>query len=480
VSSERSLVFGLDIGGCVDDFRIIIDYGSSFPDGLAFDIGSYDIGSLGGVAPSKGIRVGDDANPSVPGSGDFGEVDGLAGIPLTTTAPPDTVGAVPFDPLANLFILRDTSVDTFIDAYDVTLDLPGPNMFALDEDTLNTPEGITDGNDGLLYAVGQQWGFAAADPATGEVTMAALPDLTGSNVDLTNHPATDDLFLVRDTPGDTYVDRLDVAAGDFVTSWPIPSAVVGTPEGITDAPDFLLYVVGSTTGFASLNPESGEVTNIGLAPPTGSYVSLTGTGGPGVAKLYLLRDTSGSTFVDVYEIASGVKTYGFASMANPTDPTAITDGPGDLLYVVGSGATGAMWIVEMDGDTGEILSSSGCIDFEGTNVAMTNLAVMMTTGVGESRGHGRRPILHAAEPNPFGASTLIRFELNRPARVVASIFDVKGRLVRALADDIGAPGPHAVAWDGCDGEARAVPDGVYFYRLRVGPETTWGKVVRSR
>jgi hypothetical protein len=242
----------------------------------------------------------------------------------------------------------------------------------------------------------------------------------------------------------------------------------------------LLYVVGSTTGFASLNPESGEVANIGLAPPTGSYVSLTGTGGPGVAKLYLLRDTSGSTFVDVYEIASGVKTYGFASMANPIDPVAITDGPGDLLYVVGSGATGAMWIVEMDGDTGEILSSSDCIDFDGTNVAMTNLATMTTTAVGESLAAGRTPLFHAADPNPFRSSTLIRFELDRPARVAASIFDVRGRLVRLLWDAVRASGRQAVAWDGRDDDARTVPGGVYFYRLEVGPETAWGKVVRSR
>jgi hypothetical protein len=81
LTSPSTLVFGLNINVGMDDFRVIVDYGSSYGESLAFDIGAYDIGSLGGAVPSQGIRIGDDSNPIVMGSGDFGEAGTLIGIP---------------------------------------------------------------------------------------------------------------------------------------------------------------------------------------------------------------------------------------------------------------------------------------------------------------------------------------------------------------------------------------------------------------
>jgi hypothetical protein len=86
--TARSFAFGLNITVGVDDFRVIIDYGSSFPPDLSFDVGPYDVGELGGAIPRPGIRVG---NPdgAVIGSGDFGEVGSLFGIPLTADVGPE-------------------------------------------------------------------------------------------------------------------------------------------------------------------------------------------------------------------------------------------------------------------------------------------------------------------------------------------------------------------------------------------------------
>lgn len=78
-------------------------------------------------------------------------------------------------------------------------------------------------------------------------------------------------------------------------------------------------------------------------------------------------------------------------------------------------------------------------------------------------------------PNPFSASTTIRYQLagNRQLEtgnwqlVNLSVYDVRGRLVRSLVDEAQGAGYHSVVWDGRDQSGRAVGPGVYFYRLSV-------------
>ena len=100
-------------------------------------------------------------SPTVPGSGDFGEFVSVLGIPLTTTTEPETVFDLPFQPLQNIFVIRDTSGPTRIDAYDIVEQMPSPSRAVLDVRVQN-PVGVTDGPDGLLHAIGQgAGGFGA-------------------------------------------------------------------------------------------------------------------------------------------------------------------------------------------------------------------------------------------------------------------------------------------------------------------------------
>ena len=84
---------------------------------------------------------------------------------------------------------------------------------------------------------------------------------------------------------------------------------------------------------------------------------------------------------------------------------------------------------------------------------------------------GRAPdgyLLHANEPNPFGASTTIRYDVPAEgARVTLSVFDVNGRLVRILENAVVA-GARTASWDGTDASGRPVASGVYFCRLQAG------------
>jgi hypothetical protein len=86
--------------------------------------------------------------------------------------------------------------------------------------------------------------------------------------------------------------------------------------------------------------------------------------------------------------------------------------------------------------------------------------------------------LHPNFPNPFTASTLIRYELPRPDHVWVGVFDVQGRLVRPLVSGaFQQAGPQSSHWDGRDAEGRPMAPGVYFYRVEAGPRSASRRMV---
>jgi len=68
-------------------------------------------------------------------------------------------------------------------------------------------------------------------------------------------------------------------------------------------------------------------------------------------------------------------------------------------------------------------------------------------------------------PNPFNPETTIHFALAEAGKVRLSIYDIKGRLVNTLVNNILDEGAQAINWQGTDSQRRKVSSGVYFYRL---------------
>ncbi len=74
-------------------------------------------------------------------------------------------------------------------------------------------------------------------------------------------------------------------------------------------------------------------------------------------------------------------------------------------------------------------------------------------------------------PNPFNPTTVIVYTLPRRDHVSLSVYDVAGRLVAALVDEVRAAGQHRIVW-----RPLGVASGVYFCRLQIGSETMSRKV----
>lgn len=63
-------------------------------------------------------------------------------------------------------------------------------------------------------------------------------------------------------------------------------------------------------------------------------------------------------------------------------------------------------------------------------------------------------------PNPFNPSTLISFDIPKQAIVKLVVYDILGRIVKTLVDEMKSPGNYKVRFD-----ASMITSGVYFYRI---------------
>ncbi|MBN2227337.1 MAG: T9SS type A sorting domain-containing protein [candidate division Zixibacteria bacterium] len=80
-------------------------------------------------------------------------------------------------------------------------------------------------------------------------------------------------------------------------------------------------------------------------------------------------------------------------------------------------------------------------------------------------------------PNPFNPSTTIEFSLPARDRVVIAVYDILGRRVTTITDQVYAAGVHRVEWNGRDGSGTDLPSGMYLYRMQTGEKTYSRKMI---
>jgi hypothetical protein len=68
-------------------------------------------------------------------------------------------------------------------------------------------------------------------------------------------------------------------------------------------------------------------------------------------------------------------------------------------------------------------------------------------------------------PNPFNPTTNINISLPDNTSVVLRVYDILGRVVRTMIDQVIPAGYYRLTWDGTDDVGRQLPSGIYIYRL---------------
>lgn len=89
-------------------------------------------------------------------------------------------------------------------------------------------------------------------------------------------------------------------------------------------------------------------------------------------------------------------------------------------------------------------------------------------------------LMSAAAPNPFRATTTLRFTLRQDERYSVSVHDLSGRRVRDLAAGRGPAGERTVSWDGRTEDGPRAAPGVYLVRLRRDSGAEVRKIVLQR
>jgi len=83
--------------------------------------------------------------------------------------------------------------------------------------------------------------------------------------------------------------------------------------------------------------------------------------------------------------------------------------------------------------------------------------------------------LASAYPNPFNSMTRLAFNLRNEGHTRLAVYDLNGRLVTTLVDDVLKAGTHALVFD-----SAGLPSGVYLYRLESGGASAVKKMVLVR
>ncbi len=160
-------------------------------------------------------------------------------------------------------------------------------------------------------------------------------------------------------------------------------------------------------------------------------------------------------------------------------------------YIYGDYGSGKTWALTYDGinpptnqlltDETFLISSFGVDennDMYLLEYSSTNGRIRKLTGPSNDVGESTTPARFTLEqnyPNPFNPTTIIGFAIERSAFVSLKVYDLLGREVATLVEEVRQPGAHQIVF-----RADGLPSGMYFYRLRSGSFAETKKMVVMR
>ncbi|MDZ7261245.1 MAG: DUF3160 domain-containing protein [candidate division KSB1 bacterium] len=145
----------------------------------------------------------------------------------------------------------------------------------------------------------------------------------------------------------------------------------------------------------------------------------------------------------------------------------VTDAAGKATFVLSQSTIAGRYWVEV--------SAFG-------TVYRTSFIIFPKTGIAEhSRGElPQRFQLHPNYPNPFNATTVIRYDLPAPGFVTLEIYNLLGQKVRTLVAERRPAGSYQTLWDGTDDAGVVLPTGVYMARLQSHHSVQLRKIILLR
>ncbi len=89
----------------------------------------------------------------------------------------------------------------------------------------------------------------------------------------------------------------------------------------------------------------------------------------------------------------------------------------------------------------------------------------------------RKTSLLGNYPNPFNPSTSIRVYTEKGGRMTITLFDVRGRKLCNIWDNVVGEGDHSIVWSGRNPKGETLPTGNYYYRVEFNGQSFMGKMM---
>jgi hypothetical protein len=117
---------------------------------------------------------------------------------------------------------------------------------------------------------------------------------------------------------------------------------------------------------------------------------------------------------------------------------------------------------------GSIIGIQGCFRYDYGEYKLeprdsSDIFVIDPCEAGAGATRDLRTRLDQNTPNPFVHGTAITFAVPSQTRVKVAVYDVSGRLVKEIADQVMTAGEHTLTWNGKDSRNEEVGPGIYFY-----------------
>jgi hypothetical protein len=314
---------------------------------------------------------------------------------------------------------------------------------------------------GVLYATSgalPEGSLYTVHPSTGAIsTIGSLG--TSEIHGMAIRHADNVIYGSYDSPTATTLYRISSESGDVVQTRVIP---VGNLHAIAFSPGDTLYGATTAGSLYRIDLNSGHADLVGAVPAL-TYFGLSFR--PGLNELWAsVHYPMDSIFT--LNVATGAATFVGVTGFNASTNSLAFDPGGRLLGLIDNGS-GDDYLASID-----TISASGSIIAGPLSVSNLQAIAMRTDSVATTVAEsytGNIPHSYSLSqnyPNPFNPSTKIRYQLPATSHVTLKVYDVLGREVATLVNEVKEPGTYTVTWD-----ASGVGSGVYFYRLQCGSAT---------
>ncbi len=266
-------------------------------------------------------------------------------------------------------------------------------------------------------------------------------------------------------------------SSEKISEWPVRSIFRWRGESLVGVSKFAITSHSFCTQYVLPSPSWGEVEIPGLEQPgseaydaefaqNGGPVYIVGGHGDYFSRPVVLRKLRSDTSWQDVSPATGMSGI-FTGVSAPSASSVYICGSGGVMYKSTDGGT--TW-GRQDVPT-KLDINAICFFDETRGFAVGDSGLILYTQTGGLLGLDDRTAAIPAEfelfqnnPNPFNSATNIEYRIPDFGFVTLRVYDVLGRQVAALVNEVRRPGSYKVVFD-----ARSLPSGVYFYMLTASP-----------